>query len=178
MCCTDSNDIGYHNYITCSYDQLCRHTILYFTGWSAGCNTDRDSRWNILIHCRINDRCGDRCHHTEHKHSRNLYGYLYDGSSRWMCRTDSDYIGHYNYITCSYDQLCRHTILFFTGRSAVCNTDRHSRWNIFIHCRINDQCSHRCDHTKYKYSRNLYGYLYDGRCRRMCCTRQQRLRLR
>ncbi len=40
---------------------------------------------------------GDRCHHAKHEHSRNLYSYLYHGSRRRMCCTDSDYIcNHYN----------------------------------------------------------------------------------
>ena len=52
----------------------------------------------------------------------------------------------------------------------VCDTDRYSGWNIFFHCRINDQCGNRSDHCRVKHCGNLYGYLYDGCGGWMCCT--------
>ena len=167
-----SNHFSYDYNITCSYDQLCRHTILYITCRCAVCNTDGHSGRNVYsCTCRINDQCSDRSDHTEFKYSRNIYGYLYDGRRRRMCCTDSNDIGDDNNITSSYDQLCRHTILFITGWCAVCNPDGHSRRNIYSGtCRTDDQCRYRSNHTEQQYSRNIYGYLYDGSCRRMCCT--------
>src|SRR4030095_10163464 len=111
MCGCNSNKFCYYNYIACSYNQLCGHTFLYFTGWSAGCNADRRGWWNLFFNCRINDQCFYGCHHTEHEHSRNLYGYLYDGRWRWMCCTDSYYFGHHNCFACSHDSLYWLTIL-------------------------------------------------------------------
>ena len=87
---------------TCSDDQLCGYTILYFTGWRAGCNTDWHSRRNLFFYCGINDQCSDRCYYSKFKHCRNLYGYLYYGCRRWMCCTDGDYFGNYNCFTGRY----------------------------------------------------------------------------
>ena len=110
LCSSNSDKFYYYNYITCSNDQLCRNSILYFTCWCAGCNTDRHSGWNIFFYCRINNQCSNRSDHSEYKHCRNLYGYLYNGCRWRMCCTDSN---DFCTITLyrSYIQLCRNTIL-------------------------------------------------------------------
>ncbi len=99
MCSSNSDKFYYDYYITCSYDQLCRKSILFFSRWCAGSDTDRHSGWNLFFHCRINDQCGNRCDHSELKHCRNLYGYLYNGCGGRMCCTDSNYFGYHNCIT-------------------------------------------------------------------------------
>src|SRR5580765_1814618 len=170
MCCTDSDDIGNDYSITISYDQLCRYTILYITGWSAGSDADRYSRRNIFFNSWLNDQCSHRSDYTEQQYTRNLYGYLYYGSCWWMCCTDSDDIGNDYSITISYDQLCRYTILYITGWSAGSDADRYSRRNIFFNSWLNDQCSYRSNYTEQQYTRNLYGYLYYGSCWWMCST--------
>jgi hypothetical protein len=170
MCGSNGDQFHYDYCITCSDDQLCRDTFLFLSCWSAGCDTDRDSRRNLFFYSWINNQCSDRSDHAKYKYSGNLYGYIYDGGRRRMCSTDGHYIGHDNNITCSDDQLCRDTFLFLSCWSAGCDTDRDSRRDLFFYSGINNQCSDRSDHAKYKYSGNLYGYIYDGGCRRMCST--------
>ncbi len=135
-----------------------------------GCNTDGHSRRYLFFYCRINDQCSNRCDYSEHEHCRNLYGYLYYGGRRWMCCANCDYYSNNNNFTCSNDQLCGYSILYFTGWCAGCNPDWYSRRNVFIHCGINDQCSDRCDYSEYEHCRNIYGYLHHGGSRWMCCT--------
>src|SRR6185295_16421134 len=162
MCCTDGDNFSNNNCTTSSNDQLCRYTFLYIAGWRAGCNADWYSGRNIFIYCRINDQCGDRCDYPKFKHSGNLYGYLYNGSRWWVRCTDCYYFCDNNYITCSNDKLCGKSILYFTGWGTGGNPYWYSGRNIFIYCRINNQCGDRCDYSKFKHSGNLYGYLYNG----------------
>ena len=169
MCSRNSDKFYYYYYSSCSYDQLCGKSILFFSRRCSVGNTDRYSGWNLFIHCRINDQCGNRCNHSELKHCRNLYGYLYNGCSGRMCCSDSNDFGYHNHITCSYNQLCGKSILFFSCRCSVCNTDGYSGWNLFFDSRINDQCGNRSDHSELKHCGNLYGYLYNGCGGRMCC---------
>ncbi len=170
MCSGNSNKFCYHYHFTCGYDKLCRKSILYFTGWCTGCNTNWYSGRNIFINCRINDQCSDGCDYSKFKHSRNLYGYVYNGCRRWMRCTNCYYFSNNNYFTCGNDKLCRKSFLYFTGWCTGCNTDGYSGWNLFFYCGINDQRSDRCDYSKFKHCRNLYGYLYNDCCRWMCCT--------
>ena len=170
MCSGNSDKFCYDNCITCSHDQLCRQSILFFTRRCAVSDSDRYSGRNLFFYCRIDDRCGYRSDHTELKHCGNLYGYLYNGCCGWMCCTNSNDFCYHHYITCSYDQLCRQSILFFTRRCAVSDSNRYSGRNLFFHCRINDRCGYRSDHAEHKHCGNLYSYLYNGSGGRMCCT--------
>ena len=65
MCSCDSYKFYYDHCVTDSNDQLCRKSILFFSRWSSGSDTNRYSRRNLFIHCRTNDRCSNWCHHTE-----------------------------------------------------------------------------------------------------------------
>src|SRR6185295_5439967 len=98
----NSDKFCYYYYITCGNDQLCRKSILYFTGWGAGCHANRYRGWNIFIYCRINDQCSDGCDYSRFEYCGNLYSYLYHGSRRWMCSTDGDYFSNNNNAAGSY----------------------------------------------------------------------------
>ena len=111
MCSSNSDKFYYYYYFSCSYDQLCWKSILFFSRWCAGSDTNRHSGWNLFIHCRINDQCGNRSDYSELKHCGNLYGYIYNGCGGRMCCPDSDYFSYHNNITDSNIQLYRNTIL-------------------------------------------------------------------
>ena len=102
---------SYHYDITCSYDQLCGNTILFFSRWCTGSHTDGHGGWELFFNCRINDQCSNRCDYSELKHCRNLYCYLYNGCSGRMCSPNSDYFS-YDYCSAGSNvQLYGNTII-------------------------------------------------------------------
>src|SRR5258708_36361016 len=119
---SNCNKFDYDYCITSGYDQLCRKSVLSNISRGSGSDADWYSRWNIFFYCRFNDRCCNWSDHTKYKHCGRIYDYLYNGFSGWMCCPDSDYLSYHNYITCSYDQLCGKSLLFFSrwysGRDA------------------------------------------------------------
>ncbi len=126
---------------------LCRNSFLQITRWCTGCDTDRNCWWNLFFYRWFNYQCGNWSYHTKYKYCRNLYCHLYHGCCRWLCCTDCNDFGNHHNFTCCNDLLCRNTLLFFARCSAVGNSDRNCRWNLFFHCRINHQCCNRRYYT-------------------------------
>ena len=48
MCSSNSYKFYYYYSITCSNDQLCRNSVLFFSCWSASSNTNRNSGWKLI----------------------------------------------------------------------------------------------------------------------------------
>ena len=63
----------------------------------SGCHSDGNCWRNLFFYCRINDQCSNRSHYTQHKYCRNLYCYLYYGSSWWLCCADCNNFCNHNY---------------------------------------------------------------------------------
>ena len=134
---TATSSITITDFTRCN-DLLCGYTFLFFSRRSAGCDPDRNCRWNLFFYCRLNDQCCNRSYHTEYKYCRNLYCHIYHGSWWWLCCADCNDFSHHHYSSCCNDLLCRYAFLLFSCCSAGCHPDRNCWWNLLFYCRIND----------------------------------------